>query len=118
MYGTVLLDIDTGKAIDLLDGREAEPPAQWLQDDSGAAAICRDRAGAYSEGAKTALGPRTGRRLLWVPANAHPPVPQRCGERGTIEHVGGKARSWIPSRDRLAVNSARRSPLRAISATG
>ncbi|MFE3781939.1 ISL3 family transposase [Amycolatopsis sp. NPDC059090] len=52
-YGTVLVDIDTGKAIDLPDGSEAEPLARWLRCHSGAEAICRDRAVAYAEGART-----------------------------------------------------------------
>lgn len=53
VYGTVLVDISTGKAIDVLDGREAEPLAQWLREHPGAEVICRDRAGAYAESAKT-----------------------------------------------------------------
>jgi transposase len=52
VYGTILVDIGSGKAIDLLAGREAEPLAQWLRDHPGAEVICRDRATAYAEGAK------------------------------------------------------------------
>jgi transposase len=52
VYGTILVNMATGKAIDLLDGRAAEPFAQWLRDHPGTEVIYRDRAGAYSLGAK------------------------------------------------------------------
>lgn len=52
VYGTILVDIRTGKAIDVLDGRDTEPLAQWLREHPGTEVICRDRAGAYAEGAK------------------------------------------------------------------
>jgi transposase len=52
VYATVLVDAVTGRAIDILPGREAAPLADWLKAHPGARLICRDRAGAYAEGAR------------------------------------------------------------------
>jgi transposase len=52
-YGTLLMDCETGAPLDLLEGRDARPLADWLAAHPGIQVICRDRSGAYADGART-----------------------------------------------------------------
>ncbi len=53
VYGTVLIDCETHRVIDVLESRDAVPLTAWLEAHPGAEIICWDRSSAYADGART-----------------------------------------------------------------
>ncbi|GAA1543870.1 hypothetical protein GCM10009730_61120 [Streptomyces albidochromogenes] len=73
-YGTILVDVEGRRPVDLLPDREASSLAAWLAKRPGIEVVCRDRAPFFAESA-TVRTPRAlqvaGRWHLWqLPARS------------------------------------------------
>jgi transposase len=50
-YGTILIDLERGRVIDILEGRDGKALTAWLKDHPGVEVITRDRWPAYAQAA-------------------------------------------------------------------
>jgi transposase len=53
-YATLLVDMETGRPVDVLPGREQATVEEWLRAHPGAEVVCRDRGGAYAAAVRAA----------------------------------------------------------------
>ena len=51
-YGTLLVDLERRVVVDVLQGRDADTLASWLDEHPGVEVISRDRSGDYALGAR------------------------------------------------------------------
>jgi len=54
-YGTILIDMDAGKVVDILPGRDGKELKVWLRTHPEIKYVCRDRSSAYSSAVKEIL---------------------------------------------------------------
>jgi transposase len=101
VYATILVDAETGRRVDVLEGRTADVAGKWLREHPEAQVVTRDGSGAYGEAVRSAL-----------------PDAVQCGDRWHLWHLLGQAAAKEvaltppagPRAPRCRRASARRSP--------
>ena len=74
VYATILIDAETGRRVDVIEGRTADVVGAWLRAHPGAEVVTRDGSGAYGEAVRSAL-----------------PDAVQCGDRWHLWHLLGEA---------------------------
>ena len=114
-YGTILVDLDLHRVVDLLPDRAAESFSAWLQQHPEVLTIARDRCGLYAEGA--ALGAPHSQQIadrFHLILNLSATMERVLEERSrqlVLPPVEGPAAIAQPTPGDLSVDSPSRAPL-------
>jgi transposase len=70
VYATILIDAETGRRVEVMEGRTADVVEDWLREHPGVEIVTRDGSGAYGEAVRSAL-----------------PDAVQCGDRWHLWHL-------------------------------
>jgi len=119
-YGSILMDLETGRPVDLLPERTAAALEQWLKEHPGVEIIVRDRSPEYARGA-TAGAPAAVQVVdRWHVLRNVRAVAERVLDRHAEDLRGlpaGDPGAGLPPRRRSAAEEARREEVRHQVAT-
>jgi len=96
-YGTILVNLETGKPLDLLPDREARAVLPWLEQHQEIDVVSRDRASAYADAVKRALPHATQ-----VADRYH--LIQNLREH--VQRFLDRKRTWLPEVEDLPLKEA------------
>src|SRR6266702_8021710 len=99
-YGTIFVNIETGKPLDLLPDRTAEAVLPWLKSHQEIEVVSRDRASAYADAVKRALP-----HALQVADRYH--LVQNLREH--LQPFLDRKRTWLPELEDIPLKAGSRS---------
>jgi transposase len=70
-YGTILVDLEQRRLVDVLPDRSADTFARWLQEHPGVEVVSRDRGGEYAEAASAEAARRVAPHVVQVADRFH-----------------------------------------------
>src|SRR5207249_5443582 len=96
-YGTILVNLETGKPLDLLPDRTAEAVLPWLESHQEIDVVSRDRASAYADAVRRALP-----HVTQVADRYH--LVQNLREH--VQRFLDRKRTWLPELEDIPLKEA------------